>query len=476
MSGRLKRPGSRLGRLSLGLLTLGLNLNTAGGAAGPATPAPLSARATLRDPAGAVSGEAQFTQQGDGVRVDLTVSGLTPGMHGMHVHDLGRCTPGVDPATNTTVPFGGAGGHFDPGMTMNHDAPTASNRAGHGGDLPMVMVGADGSGQASFFTSKISLSGMNGVLNRALIVHALPDDYKSDPAGGTGARERCGLILRAVATRDYPLPGPQDFPEGVTYHPGKGVLLTGSARTGDIYAVNPQSGAVSIFSKGGALGRSSALGLKVDRQGRVWVAGGATGAVSVLSPDGAPVATVMTPPSPDPYLNDLAIAPGGGVYVTDSTRPVLWYIGADFRAMPWLDLTHTPIRYGPGINLNGIVLTPDNRSLLTIQLNTGDLWRIDLRSKAVKRVASGLTRGDGLLLDGHTLYVARNAEQVVAKVQLSADYGSGQLVAQEPLNGLRFPSTLASLGSDLIVVQSQLNKLQGGVPETPFRLTRFPRF
>ncbi|CAM4182970.1 superoxide dismutase family protein [Deinococcus marmoris] len=465
-----------LGLGGAALLLSGLVL--AGGAepmTGP-MPANLKATAAMRDPAGQVRGEASFEQVGLGMRVTVTASGLTPGMHGMHFHDLGRCTPGVDAAVNKVVPFGGAGGHFDPGGSKNHDSPTAGNRYGHGGDLPMLNVGADGTGTATFTTDKSSLTGKNGVLNRSLMVHADMDDYKSDPSGKSGARERCGVILRNDFTvRDYPLPGIQDFPEGVAYDAKKGVIYTGSAANGNIYAINASTGATSLFSEGGALGRSTALGLKVDAQGRVWVAGGATGAISILSPDGAPIATLMTPPSPSPYLNDLIPTPDGSVYVTDSTRPVIWHV-RDMKVERWLDLGGTPIKYGPGINLNGIVASPDGKYLLSVQLNTGDLWRIDTATKAVKKVMGGLTNGDGLLLDGQTLYVARNADGVISKVGLGADYGSGTLLMEEPLAGLRFPTTLAKVGADMVVTQGQLDKLQGGTPETPFKLTRFKTF
>ncbi|WP_369409275.1 SMP-30/gluconolactonase/LRE family protein, partial [Deinococcus arboris] len=242
-----------------------------------------------------------------------------------------------------------------------------------------------------------------------------------------------------------------------------------------IYAINANTGAVSLFSKGGSQGRGSALGLELDAQGRLWIAGGTTGVVSVLSRDGAPVASIATPPDPNAYLNDLAAGPDGAVYVTDSGRPVLWRVTAA-GATPWLDLNTTPIRYGKGINLNGIVATPDGRALLAVQLNTGDLWRIDLKTKAVRKVMGGLNNGDGLLLDGRTLYVARNMDQVVSKVMLSADYTSGTLMVDEPLAGLRFPTTLAAMGTDAVVVQGQLDKLQGGTPETPFKLTRFKKF
>lgn len=473
----MKRPEVKRAA-TLGLLALGL-ASAGGMGMGGMAPAstPLRASAVLRDAAGQEQGRATFEQRGRGVLVTVEARGLTPGDHGMHVHEYGRCAPGVDPATNTVVPFGAAGGHFDPGMSKNHGGPQTPDRSGHGGDLPMLRVGADGVGRASFTTDKVSLTGMNGVLDRALVIHAQPDDYRTDPSGKSGARERCGLIEReGLRTRDYALPGPQDFPEGVAYDARRGLLFTGSAATGTIYAVDAGSGAVSLFSPGGARGRQSALGLKVDAQGRVWVAGGAQGTVSVLSRDGVPLAVLETPPSPVAYINDLAPVPGGSVYVTDSRRPVIYRIGPDLRLSAWLDLANTPIRYGPGINLNGIAATPDGRYLLTVQLNTGDLWRIDLRTKAVKRVMGGLNNGDGLLLSGRTLYVARNRDQVVSKVSLSADYGAGTLSAEEPLRGLRFPTTLAQIGGDLVVTQAQLDKLQGGTPETPFRLTRFRQF
>lgn len=452
----------------LGMMTLG---------AAAAAPAPLTATATLRDSAGEVRGTARLEQTAGGLKVSVEARGLTPGQHGMHIHEFGRCTPGTDPATNTTVPFGGAGGHFDPGMSKNHDAPTTDNLNGHGGDTPMLNVGADGVGRATFTTDKVGLSGVNGILNRSIVIHAKPDDFKTDPAGATGAREQCGVIVRDNFTvRDYALPGPQDFPEGVAVDARRGLIYTGSAATGTIYAVNAGTGAVGKFQEGGAKGRTTALGLKVDAQGRLWVAGGATATVSVLSPDGMTLKVLETPPSPHAYVNDLTPAPDGNVYVTDSYRPVIYRVKPNLALESWLDLSRTPIRYGPGINLNGIAATPDGRYLLAIQLNTGDLWRIDLRTKAVRRVMGGLQNGDGLLLDGRTLYVARNKDQVVSKVALSADYGSGRLLAEEPLAGLRFPTTLASLGGDLIVAQGQLDKLQGGVPETPFKLTRFKKF
>ena len=154
---------------------------------------PRTASATLLSPTGAATGTATFNATCNGVQVKVNVSGLAPGMHGMHIHENANCNNTTDASGNPVV-FGGAGGHYDPGASHKHNTPDVTNAQGHGGDLPMISVGADGTGSASFFSSRISLSGDNSVLGRSIIIHAAPDDYKTDPAGNSGARERCGII------------------------------------------------------------------------------------------------------------------------------------------------------------------------------------------------------------------------------------------------------------------------------------------
>ncbi len=151
------------------------------------------AAASLLSPGGDTAGTATFTAKADGVQVTVNVSGLTPGQHGMHIHEFPNCTDSTD-ASGKKVVFGAAGSHFDPDYSHRHGSPDASNAQGHGGDLPMLTVGADGRGSASFFTNRLSLSGQNSIMNRSIVIHAAPDDYKTDPAGNSGARERCGVI------------------------------------------------------------------------------------------------------------------------------------------------------------------------------------------------------------------------------------------------------------------------------------------
>lgn len=155
-----------------------------------------NASATLIDPQGQAAGTVSFTPTAEGTQVSVRVSGLTPGQHGMHIHENPSCANTTDAAGVVTV-FGGAGGHFDPWVTKNHDSPTTENTRGHTGDLPMITVGVDGTGSADFVTRKITLTRTDSVIGRSLVIHAAPDDYATDPAGNSGARERCGVITAA---------------------------------------------------------------------------------------------------------------------------------------------------------------------------------------------------------------------------------------------------------------------------------------
>ncbi|WP_261663237.1 superoxide dismutase family protein [Deinococcus sp. Marseille-Q6407] len=152
-----------------------------------------AATADLTDPSGQVKGQVFLTQlAGDELLVSVQVAGLKPGMHGMHVHTAGECSDKVVDGKPTV--FGAAGGHFDPAGTGNHAGPDVPSDQGHAGDLPMLNVGADGRGSAEFTTRKFSLRGERGILGRSLILHADSDDYRTNPAGNSGARVLCGVI------------------------------------------------------------------------------------------------------------------------------------------------------------------------------------------------------------------------------------------------------------------------------------------
>ncbi len=155
------------------------------------------AAATLVDVNGTPGGRATLTQTAAGVEIVVNVQAQTPGEHGVHVHANGRCEPGPDPS-GATIAFGAAGGHFDSGGSKKHAGPGKPPEQGHAGDAPNIVVGADGSGTLRYLHPHATLGiGATSVLGKALVVHAGPDDYRTDPAGNSGARVLCGVIETA---------------------------------------------------------------------------------------------------------------------------------------------------------------------------------------------------------------------------------------------------------------------------------------
>ena len=129
-------------------------------------------------------GEATFEQVGDKVRVVVFVQGLKPGQeHGMHIHEAGDCSSGDGMSTKE---------HFNPfGQPhSNHGSPGR-----HAGDLPSLKAGTDGRAKVDVELDVITVTpGPASIVGRGLIVHADPDDYKTQPTGNAGARIACGVI------------------------------------------------------------------------------------------------------------------------------------------------------------------------------------------------------------------------------------------------------------------------------------------
>ena len=170
------------------LLLLGVAAIVAGCASTPDDRAPLSAEATLKDKDGKQVGVATFIETPEGVRVAVTGYRLPPGGHGLHVHAVGRCEP---------PEFTTAGAHFNPGNKQHG----RMNPAGpHAGDLPNLVVAASGEGGIDVTTKAFTLApGPTSLLNdkgTALVVHAIPDDDKTDPTGNSGGRIACGVITK----------------------------------------------------------------------------------------------------------------------------------------------------------------------------------------------------------------------------------------------------------------------------------------
>jgi superoxide dismutase, Cu-Zn family len=132
----------------------------------------------LVNAAGASIGAVQAEQRASGTYVRIAVQGLAPGEHGLHLHAIGRCD---GPA------FQSAGPHWNPaGKQHGHLNPLGA----HLGDLPNLTVSSNGRGALNFLVSG-ALADADGT---SLVVHAKPDDYKTDPSGNSGDRIACAVL------------------------------------------------------------------------------------------------------------------------------------------------------------------------------------------------------------------------------------------------------------------------------------------
>lgn len=149
---------------------------------------PKSAYADILNGQGTKIGLAKISAAGDGVKISVKVSSLTPGEHGIHIHNVGKCEA---PA------FTSAGPHFNP-TGAHHGINNAQDPKPHLGDLANLAVKQDGSGMASFTVNGVTLGdGANSLFHdggTAIVIHAKADDLMSDPSGNSGDRIACGVI------------------------------------------------------------------------------------------------------------------------------------------------------------------------------------------------------------------------------------------------------------------------------------------
>ena len=157
------------------------------GAVVSSTIGPPRLNAELRDGQGRSLGRATVEQSGDSLRVSVEVAGMSAGSYGAHLHAAGRC----DAPRFTT-----AGAHWNPiGQKHGKDNPQGM----HKGDLPNLLVGADGRGSFEYTVPNAMLSGTSPAKlidedGASVVIHAKPDDHRTDPSGNSGARIACGVL------------------------------------------------------------------------------------------------------------------------------------------------------------------------------------------------------------------------------------------------------------------------------------------
>jgi superoxide dismutase, Cu-Zn family len=142
------------------------------------------AMAMINDAQGQSVGSAAFTDTPSGLLVVGTITTLAAGIHGIHIHAVGKCE----------APFATAGGHFNPAMKKHG---FKSGAGPHAGDMPNFEMPSTGVGHFEFIMPGVTLKGNNAILDAdgaAVVIHAAADDYTTDPAGNSGARVACGVI------------------------------------------------------------------------------------------------------------------------------------------------------------------------------------------------------------------------------------------------------------------------------------------
>jgi Cu-Zn family superoxide dismutase len=165
---------------------------------GPTDPPPAYV-AMLIDGTGTTLGPAGVWQTPEGLAVTVRVEFLSPGLHGIHIHTVGKCL-GPD--------FASAGGHWNPTGkqhgSMNPMGP-------HEGDLPNISINGNGFGFVDFVIPGAKLEDLMDADGASIVIHDQVDDLKTDPSGNSGARIACGVLKKPapIPPRAAPRPRPQ---------------------------------------------------------------------------------------------------------------------------------------------------------------------------------------------------------------------------------------------------------------------------
>lgn len=277
-------------------------------------------------------------------------------------------------------------------------------------------------------------------------------------------------IAVSVAAAQSAFPSRIDLPDG--FQP-EGIatageqFYVGSIPSGAVYRGSLRTGEGAILVPAAA-GRS-AIGLKADR-GRLFVAGGNTGNAYVYSARTGALLRTYALATGNTFVNDVVVTKGAA-WFTDSFNPVLYRVPLGPNGRPGAPATAKAVQlsgdyqHGSGINVNGIEATANGKTLIIVQSSTGRLFTVS--PKGVTRaisLAGGQTasNGDGILLDGHTLYVVQNQLNRVARISLSANLRSGRIVQTIESPDFDVPTTIADHGSRLYAVNARFS-----TPPTP---------
>lgn len=247
-------------------------------------------------------------------------------------------------------------------------------------------------------------------------------------------------------------------PEGIAI--GGEQFYVGSIPTGAVYRGSLRTGQGAILVQPQA-GRA-AIGMKVDR-GRLFVAGGPTGNGYVYNAKTGALLRTYALSAGGSFVNDVVVTKSAA-WFTDSFKPVLYRVPLGPGGRPGAATSFSTVAltgdyvHGAGFNVNGIDATANGRTLVIVQSGTGKLFTVNAmgRTRAIALAGGeGVPSGDGILLDGKTLYVVQNSLNVIAKIALAPNLRSGRVVTRISNPAFDVPTTIAELGSRLYAVNAR---------------------
>jgi sugar lactone lactonase YvrE len=290
-------------------------------------------------------------------------------------------------------------------------------------------------------------------------------------------------MIAAAPAQAFPdvIPLPNGFqPEGIAVGQGS-TFYVGSIPTGAIYSGDLRTGEGDILVP--AQPGRAAIGLKYDeRTGLLFVAGGPTGNAYIYNAETGADVKIIPLTTGDSFINDVVVT-RDAAYFTNSRQPVLYRVSLENIDDPSVpsnveEITLTgDYQFTPNaFNANGIAATPNGKTLIIVNSVDGVLYNVDPETGVATRIDLGgasVPNGDGLLLQGKTLYVVQNQLNQIAVVELNSDFTEGTIVDTITSSAFRVPTTIARFGDSLYAVNARFGTTP--TPDTEYEVVRVPR-
>lgn len=284
-------------------------------------------------------------------------------------------------------------------------------------------------------------------------------------------------IPAGAASSQFPdvIPLPNGIaPEGIVSGSGTDFYV-GSLADGTVYRGDYRTGSGKFINNAADFDTARvAVGLDFDsRSGAVWVAGGPTGSGYVYDGDTGLTTAVLTLASSAPtFVNDVVVT-RDTAYFTESSQQVLYAAALDRHGLPTgdvetLSLTGDYQFFAGQFNANGIVASPSGNTIILVNSFAGALYMVDGETGSTVEVDLGggsVPSGDGMLLDGKTIYVVQNFLNQISVVELSSDFSSGIVAGTISDSDFMIPTTVSEFGNSLYAVNARFDVPPGPTVE-----------